>query len=123
MSDGTTTEGRSNESAAEAASESGVPVSTIAFGTDFGTIRVPEEPVPIPVPVDRPALEAIAETTDGQFYAAATQAQLTEVYENIGSSVGFTTEPREIGTWFIGGALLLLLVGGGLSLAWFSRLP
>lgn len=123
MSDGTTTEGRSNESAADAAAESGVPVWTIAFGTDFGTIRVPEEPVPIPVPVDRPALQAIAETTDGQFYAAATQAQLTDVYENIGSSVGFTTEPREISTWFIGGALLLLLVGGGLSLAWFSRLP
>lgn len=123
MSDGTTTDGRPNEDGVAAAREAGVPVSTIAFGTDFGTIRVPEEPVPIPVPVDRPALQAIAEGTGGEFYAAATEGELTRVYEDIGSSVGYVTEEREIGTWFIGIALALLLAGGGLSLAWFSRLP
>jgi Ca-activated chloride channel family protein len=123
MSDGTTTDGRPNEEGVAAAREAGVPVSTIAFGTDYGTIRVPEEPTPIPVPVDRPALQAIAEGTGGEFYAAATEGELTRVYEDIGSSVGYVTEEREIGTWFIGIALVLLLAGGGLSLVWFSRLP
>ncbi|WP_208029505.1 VWA domain-containing protein [Rhabdothermincola sediminis] len=123
MSDGTTTDGRSNEMAAEAARQAGVPVSTIAFGTDRGTITVPEEPLPIRVPVDRPALRAIADATGGKFYSAGSEQQLTEVYENIGSSVGYVTEPREITTWFVAGALVLLAITGAMSLVWFSRLP
>ena len=32
-------------------------------------------------------------------------------------------EKREVTTAFAGGALLLVLLGGGMSLAWFGRLP
>jgi Ca-activated chloride channel family protein len=123
MSDGSWTVGRTNDEAAQAAVEAEVPVSTIAFGTDSGTIRVPEQPYPIPVPVDRDALRAIAEQTDGNYYSAASEGQLTQVYENIGSSVGYETEQREITTWFIAGALLLSFAAAGASLAWFHRLP
>jgi len=123
MSDGSTTDGRSNDSATKAAAEQGVPVSTIAFGTDYGTITVPQEPYPIPVAVDKQALADIANQTGGTAFTAASNEQLRKVYENIGSSVGYTTEEREIAAWFIAGALVLLLLGGGLSLAWFSRLP
>ena len=123
MSDGSTTDGRPNAVAAEAAVEVGVPVSTIAFGTDQGTITIPEEPLPIPVPVDRTALREIAEATNGEFYEAATAEQLEAVYDDIGSSIGYTTEEQEISTWFVGGALLVLFATTALSLAWFSRLP
>jgi Ca-activated chloride channel family protein len=123
MSDGTWTVGRTNQDAAQAAVDANVPVSTIAFGTANGTIRVPEQPYPIPVPVDKPALQEIADQTDGKFYAAASEKQLTEVYENIGSSVGYETEQREISTWFIAGALLFSFAAAGCSLLWFHRLP
>lgn len=123
MSDGTWTVGRTNEQASRAAVEAQVPVSTIAFGTDNGTIRVPEQPFPIPVPVDRDALRDIADETNGRFYSAASESQLTEVYENIGSSVGYETEQREISTWFIAGALVLSFAAAGCSLLWFHRLP
>lgn len=123
MSDGTTTMGRDNNGAVAAAAEAKVPVSTIAFGTDNGYITLESEPYPIPVPVDKASLELIAESTQGRFYAAASERQLGEVYQNIGSSVGYVTEEHEISTWFIGGALVLLLGAGGLSLLWFSRLP
>jgi Ca-activated chloride channel family protein len=123
MSDGTWTVGRTNEEATQAAVDAEVPISTIAFGTDNGTIRVPEQPYPIPVPVDRDALRDIADQTDGRFYSAATEGQLTDVYENIGSSVGYETEQREITTWFIAGALLLSFAAAGFSLLWFHRLP
>ncbi len=106
-----------------AAKEPKVPVSTIAFGTDNGTITIPQEPLPIPVPVDKAALKTIAADTGGKFYAAASEGQLKQVYEDIGSSVGYDTEQREISTWFIGAALLLLLVTGGFSLVWFSACP
>lgn len=123
MTDGARTVGRDENAAATAAREANVPVSTIAFGTDYGTIRIPEDPRVIPVPVDREAMRTIADETNGRFYSAASEQQLKEVYENIGSSVGYTTEQREITTWFVAGAVILLIGAGVFSLVWFSRLP
>ncbi|MCC5950878.1 MAG: VWA domain-containing protein [Acidimicrobiia bacterium] len=123
MSDGATNTGRSNEVAAAAARERGVPVSTIAFGTDGGTITLPGEPFPIPVPVDRDALAEIAEFTGGTFFSAVTAEELSDAYRDIGSSIGMTTELTEVSTWFVGASLVLLLASATFSLAWFSRLP
>ena len=123
MSDGTTTDGRSNEEAVEAAIDLGIPVSTIAFGTDDGTITLEGEPFPIPVPVDRRSLAEIADATGGTFYEAVSAEELSAVYADIGSSVGYEVEQVEITTWFVGMALISLLATGALSLAWFSRLP
>ena len=123
MSDGTTTDGRTNDAGVAAAKEQKVPISTIAFGTDNGTITIPQEPLPIPVPVDKAALKSIASDTGGQYYAAASEGQLKQVYDNIGSSVGYVTEQREVTVWFIAGALAMLLLTGALSLIWFQRLP
>jgi Ca-activated chloride channel family protein len=123
MSDGTTTSGRPNGLAAQAAKEAGVPVSTIAFGTDEGTIKLPGEPMPPPVQVNRPALEAIAQQTDGKYFSAVSEGQLREVYENIGTQIGYTTEEREIAALFSGLGLAILALAGTLSLVWFSRLP
>jgi Ca-activated chloride channel family protein len=123
MTDGTTTDGRTNDQAVAAAKQANVPVTTIAFGTDHGTITIPQEPLPIPVPVDKEALKSIASDTGGQYYAAASEAQLKQVYDNIGSSVGYVTEQRAVTAWFIGAAIILLMVTAGLSLIWFQRLP
>ncbi len=124
MSDGKTTDGRPDATAAQAAVDAGIPVSTIAFGTDEGTISSPQAPdMQIPVPVDRDALQKIADTTKGKFFAAATEGQLRDVYQDIGSSVGYQNQETDASAIFIGGALVLLLLTSGLSLAWFSRLP
>lgn len=126
MSDGETTVGRPDSVASRAAERAGVPVNTIAFGTQFGVIEVPNEVgdlVPTPVRVNEEALERIADDTGGEAFTAATESELKKVYENIGSSVGFVIEFREIGLWFVGAALVLLFLSSGLSLVWFSRLP
>jgi len=123
MSDGKTTVGRPDSVGAAAAKEAGVPVNTIALGTDNGVIVLPNEPAPIPVDVDREALERVADATGGKAYTAATESELREVYRNIGSSVGFTIEFNEIGLWFVGLGLGVLLASSALSLLWFSRLP
>ncbi len=121
MSDGETTAGTPNELAVEAAVEAGVPVTTIAFGTDGGTIEYQGETLPVPVNSDD--LAALADATGGSAFEAATGEQLRGVYEDIGSSIGFTDEEREIGELFTGGALAAALVASALSLAWSSRLP
>lgn len=121
LSDGFRTTGRSIEEAAAAASAANVPVSTIAFGTDSGVVEIGGELQR--VPVDRFALAELAETTQGHFYEAASLSELKQVYEDMGSSIGYRTEPREITQWYAGIALLLALVAAGLSLLWTSRLP
>ncbi len=121
MSDGETTAGTPNELAVEAATAAGVPVTTIAFGTDAGTIEYEGES--LPVPVNQEDLAAIADATGGATFEAATGEQLRGVYEDIGSSIGFTEEEREVGERFTAGAFAAALLASALSLAWSSRLP
>jgi Ca-activated chloride channel family protein len=121
LSDGETTVGTPNDVAAEEAAEAEVPVSTIAFGTDDGVVEIDGQRIPVPVGDD--ALEDIADTTDGTTFEAATEEELTAVYENIGSSVGYEEEQREITAWFVGLGIVLLAATAAGSLLWFSRLP
>jgi Ca-activated chloride channel family protein len=84
---------------------------------------VPEEPVPIPVPVDEAALAAVADATGGSTYDAQSTEELKQVYQGIGSSVGYVEERHSIAGWFVGLALLAAVLTAALSLTWFSRLP
>jgi Ca-activated chloride channel homolog len=121
MTDGKTTVGRPDADGAEAAARAGIPVSTIAFGTERGTIVIDGELQP--VPVDEAPLRLVADRTGGQFYSAESLDQLDAVYEDIGSSVGFDTEEQEVTDRFVGYAVVLLLLSAGASLLWFQRLP
>ena len=121
MTDGKTTVGRPDIDGAEAAVEAEVPVSTIAFGTDRGTIVIDGEIQP--VPVDREPLRLIAERTGGQFFSAESLGELQSVYEDIGSSIGFDTEEQEVTDRFAGYAVVLVLISAALSLLFFQRLP
>ncbi|MGI8663872.1 MAG: VWA domain-containing protein [Acidimicrobiales bacterium] len=123
MSDGQTRLGRPNDEAAAAAHKASVPVTTIAFGTDHGTIADPQTGERVPVPVDKAALRDIADATGGTFFAASTEGELSAVYQDIGSSIGYEEIDKEITTWFIGAALVALVATAVMSLAWFSRLP
>jgi Ca-activated chloride channel family protein len=120
LSDGFNTVGRSDTQAIDAANSAHVPVSTIAFGTDYGTLDLDGETVP--VPVDRPTLKKIADDTGGSFSAAASASQLQQAYANLGSQIGYTTEPKDISPWFVRSGVFLLLLGAALSLLWTNRL-
>lgn len=98
-----------------------MPVSTIAFGTQEGIVDLNGSRTP--VPVDSDALAKIATQTDGKFYEAVTAEELKEVYQDLGSSVGFRSTPREVTQWFAGIALLFGFAGACMSLAWTSRIP
>ncbi|GAB3991461.1 VWA domain-containing protein [Nocardioides marmoraquaticus] len=121
LSDGTNTVGRSPSEAARAAVEAGVPVSTIAYGTPLGTVEV--EGQLVPVPVDEESLARLAQEARGAAYTAQTGDELEQVYDDISSSIGWTTERREITQWVATAALLLGLLAAGLSLRWGTRLP
>jgi Ca-activated chloride channel family protein len=120
LSDGYSTVGREATQAIDAANAASVPVSTIAFGTDYGTLDINGERVP--VPVDRATLEQIAEETDGSYSEAASAEELSEVFEDLGSQIGYTTEPQDISPWFVRGGLLFAFLGVVASLLWTNRL-
>jgi len=120
LSDGTNTVGRPDTQAVDAAKAAGVPVSTIAFGTDYGTLNLDGETVP--VPVDRAELQSIADATGGSFHTAATATELKQVYADLGSQIGYTTEPKDVSYRFVRVGVLLALIGASLSLLWTNRL-
>jgi Ca-activated chloride channel family protein len=112
--------------AAQEANDRGVKVFTVALGTDEGTVTLTDEfgnEQVIPVPPDRETLSQVAETTGAQFFDAPTEQALEQVYASLGSKIGTTTEERDVSYLFAAGGAALLLVAGGLSLVWFSRLP
>lgn len=121
LSDGTNTVGREVSEAAQAALDAGVPVSTIAYGTPEGLVEVQGQL--IPVPVDGPALERLADATGGSAFTAESGEELSAVYDDIGSQVGTTTERREVTSAVTGVALALGIGAAVASLVWGARLP
>jgi len=121
LSDGDNTTGRSVPEAIDAARAADVPVSTIAFGTPYGTVEIDGETTP--VEVNKVTLAGLAQGTNGKAYEAADNDQLSQVYANIGTSLGWRIEHQDVAARFTGIALLLALAAAGASLAWFSRLP
>src|SRR5688500_10806497 len=134
LSDGANTDGRATPvEAARAAQAAGIPVYTIALGTEDGVLEVPGAPVMpglggrrsptrrIEVPPDERTLRQIAEITGGQFFSAPTANDLRAVYRDIGARIGFEHERQEV-TFAFTAAGALLLIGAALSSLWLRRL-
>ncbi|MCI3950180.1 MAG: von Willebrand factor, type [Acidimicrobiales bacterium] len=116
-------DGDTNEDAAEAvardAADRDIPVSTIAYGTDAGTVTVDGEEVAVPANPD--AMRALAELTGGASFEAASADELQSVYDDISGDVSFVTEQRELVGPFLFAALVALSAAFGASLLWTAR--
>jgi Ca-activated chloride channel homolog len=136
LTDGANTQGVEPATAAEAAAVRGVRVFTIGFGTT--------NPSPMactgkqagnwaggglgggfggrggrsPRIIDEDNLQAIAETTGGQYYKAESADQLQEALGDLPSQVAVVKKHVDIASWFAGAGGLLVAVAVGLSLWW-----
>jgi Ca-activated chloride channel family protein len=105
---------------ASLAADAGIPVFTVALGTDrpeggggvaggfggFGGFnRVP----------DRATLRAIAEATDGEYFAARSAKALESAYRRLGSELGHEDRPTEVTALFVGAAAVVLTAGAALA--------
>ena len=77
----------------------------------------------IPVPPDPPTMRAIARATGGKTYTAQSSSKLSSVYKKLGSSIGRRSELREITSWFVAAAALLLLASLATARFWEGRVP
>jgi len=127
LSDGANSTGSLDpQQAADNAAAAGMPVYTIALGTPDGTVELQDpfgQTQQLQVPPDTQTLTAVAETTGGKFFSAPSAEDLAQIYESLGSKVGYTQQEQEVTQLFAGGALLFVLAGAGLAALWFNRFP
>ena len=116
LTDGSNTTGRAPQQAAADAKLAGVPVYTIAYGTENGYVDLDGKRNP--VPVDKEQMQQVAQISGGQYFAAATPEQLRSVYENISSEVGYEKADREVTAQFAGFGLAFAVLAalGAISL-------
>ena len=109
---------------ARQAAELKIPIFAIALGTPEGEVAVRDQFGSIRhilVPPDTETLREIAKITGGRYFAAPDAARLESIYANLGTRLSSKPVEREVTFAFAGGAIALLLAGGGLSLMWFGR--
>jgi Ca-activated chloride channel family protein len=75
--------------AARAAKEQGVQISTISFGTPDGAIDY--EGQQVPVPVDDQTLQTITQITGGDTFHAGSLDELKNVYSTLQQEIGYET--------------------------------
>ena len=114
------------QAAAQKARTAHVPVTTVVVGTQDGQIERTltggyREIIRVPASPD--TLRQVAQTTGGEFFTAASDARLEDVYKRLGSRLGRRKESRQMSDVFGGLAAVLLLAGSAFSAAWFRRVP
>lgn len=122
LSDGENTAPPEPMEAAIAAAERGVRIHTVGIGSAEGIV-LEVEGFRVHTRLDEATLQMIADVTGGTYYNAVTEDELRSIYENLDPELVIEPEPLEVTSLFAGASVLFLLVGGGLSLAWFSRFP
>jgi len=121
------TDGENNErpdplAAAQTAAERGVRIYTIGIGSAAGTI-LHVNGFTVHTQLNEALLQHISQLTDGAYYNAENQQDLRAIYDHLDPQLVIKPEKMEVTSIFAGASLLVLLIGGALSLRWFSRLP
>lgn len=112
---------RGGYTAAQAAKQAGVPISSISFGTTHGSVTIDDKQQP--VSVDDESLREIARLSGGDFYKAASAEELKKVYADLGEQIGYELKDADASKpWVVVGTLILML-GAAASLFFGQRLP
>ena len=122
FSDGENTVNPDPTGAIQAARDRGVRVDTVGIGTAAGaTLEI--DGFRIHSSLDAAVLQDIAQQTDGTYYPATDQADLSRIGDDVERRFVVKTEPFELTSLFAMGGFALLAVGGLASLRWFGRMP
>lgn len=104
------------------AAERGVRIHTIAVGSVEG-VQLTVNGFTVFTQVNEAALRELSDLTDGIYFSAQNEEDLNEVYKTIEPGLRVAYEETEITAVFAAVSILILLIGGILSLLWFSRVP
>jgi Ca-activated chloride channel family protein len=108
--------------AAQAARDRGVRIHTVGIGSPEGaTLEI--EGFIVHTQLNEAMLQQISERTGGTYYSAENAQELRTIYENLDPQLVTRPEKMEVTSIFAGASIIVLLIGGTLSLRWFSRVP
>jgi Ca-activated chloride channel homolog len=107
---------------AQSAADRGVRIYTIGIGSAKGT-TLNVEGFNVFTQLDEALLQQIAQLTGGSYYNAESREELIDIYNNLNRQFVIKPEPMEITSILAGISILMLLIGGAVSLLWFGRLP
>lgn len=121
------TDGENNESpdpleAARAAASRGVRIHTVGIGSAAGTV-LELDGFSVHTRLDEVMLRQISEITGGAYYSAANTEEMRAIFENLDPQLAIKPEQMEVTSIFAGASILVLLIGGALSLLWLGRVP
>jgi Ca-activated chloride channel family protein len=122
LTDGESNTGPDPVEIAKQAALRGVRVFTVGVGSSEGTV-LHIQGRSVRTRLDEASLKKIADLTDGQYFNASNEGDLKNIYDNLGSRTVLRTEKSEITYLLTGGAIIMSLFAGILSLLWFNRLP
>jgi Ca-activated chloride channel family protein len=108
LSDGGNTHGQSPLQIALQAKQQGIPIYTIAFGTQNGYIDLDDERYH--VPPDESLMNQIADISGGESYSADNLTQLDRAYRNIHSEIGYVKVKKEITATYAWPSLVLAFI-------------
>lgn len=121
LSDGANTANSSPLQAADTLAKANVPVYTIAYGTDNGSVDL--DGVRYNVKPDRDLMQKIAQATKGTFSSAESAGQLDGVYKNLSSQVGYEEVKKETTAMWAGYGLAFAVVAALAAVSLGARWP
>lgn len=121
------TDGENNEqpdplAAAQTARNQGVRVYTVGLGSATG-MDIHVNGFTVHTQLDEATLKQVAQISGGSYYNATSAQDLHQIYDNLDPQLVVRPQKTELTALFAGASAVLLLLGGLLSLLWFSRLP
>ncbi len=119
LSDGESTEGTPPLQAVARAAQARVQINTVGIGQRGKRTAITQD---MKVGLDEDTLKAIAQQTGGRYFYASENETLRQIYNNLGSQIGWVEERTEITALFAGLGALFILVALALSLRWSGSL-
>lgn len=121
LSDGMSTVGRAPAQAAAEAEEDGVPVHTIAYGSENGSVDLDGKRER--VPPDHALMADIARLTGGTSANAETAGDLERVYSSLRSEIGFEEVKKETTATWAGYGLAFAVLAALAAVSLGARWP
>lgn len=110
------------EAAAKFAQDNGVKIYAFAVGKEGGAV-VRIEGQDYFVPFQPRSLQQLAERTGGKYVYPPTEEALRAVYRELGTVIRWEATKLEVSSLLSGLAVILMLVGAGLNLRLYRRVP
>ncbi len=122
LTDGENTQSPDPLAAAQAAADRGIRIHTVGVGSTAGAI-LKVEGFSVRSRLDEQTLQQISELTGGTYHNAENDEDLQTIYDTLDTELVVRPQKTEITSLFAGAGILVLMIGGTLSLLWLGRLP